>query len=65
MPVNVGQKQKTLRQNFHSLLASGLFYQPGFFRRSTITDPELGLLDIGDILRHCISIFCGENAVDT
>ena len=61
MPVNVGQKQKTLRQNFHSLLASGLFYQPCFFRRSTIT----GLLDIGDILRHCISIFCGENAVVT
>ena len=31
MPLNVGLKQKTLRQKFHSLSASGLFYQPCFF----------------------------------
>ena len=31
MPVYVKLKQKTLRQNFHSLSASGLFYQPCFF----------------------------------
>ena len=51
MHVNVGLKQKTLRQKFHSLYASGLFYQPCLLLhiRSTITDTELGLLDIGDI----------------